>query len=111
MKGRILLVEDDPAITMALQDRLKSEGYAAECVRDGTAGLEKSVGSVWDLIILDIMLPGKDGLEVCRDIRAKGVDSPILMLTARDTELDRVLGLERSSCSRRGMKPWKRSSG
>ena len=94
MKGRILIIEDDPAIGMALCDRLQSEKYSAECVGDGVAGLEKAVGLTWDLIILDIMLPGKDGLEVCRDARAKGVDTPILMLTARDETVDKVVGLK-----------------
>ncbi len=94
MKGRILLVEDDSAIAMALRDRLKSEGYGVECVGDGMEGFARSINAAWDLIILDIMLPGKDGLEVCRDIRAKGVDTPILMLTARDETVDKVVGLK-----------------
>ena len=94
MKGRVLIVEDDAAIAMALQDRLRSEGYTAESVRGGKEGFKKSIGVVWDLIILDIMLPDKDGLEICRDIRAKGVDTPVLMLTARDETVDKVVGLK-----------------
>ncbi len=94
MKGRVLVVEDDPAIAMALQDRLESENYTAECVNNGTEGYSRSVNATWDLIILDIMLPGKDGLEICRDIRAKGVDTPILLLTARDETVDKVVGLK-----------------
>jgi two-component system alkaline phosphatase synthesis response regulator PhoP len=94
MKGRILIVEDDSAIAMALQDRLQNEGYGVECVGDGIEGFDRSINSAWNLIILDIMLPGKDGLEVCRDIRAKGVDTPILMLTARDETVDKVVGLK-----------------
>ena len=94
MKGRILLVEDDSAIAMALRDRLQSEGYGVECVGDGMEGFDRSINSTWDLIILDIMLPGKDGLEVCRDIRAKGVNTHILMLTARDETVDKVVGLK-----------------
>jgi two-component system alkaline phosphatase synthesis response regulator PhoP len=94
MKGKILLIEDDMAIAMALRDRLQSEGYDVTRVEDGMAGFENSVGSVWDLIILDIMLPGRDGLEICRDIRAKGVDTPVLMLTARDETVDKVVGLK-----------------
>ena len=94
MKGRILLVEDDPAIVMALQDRLQSEGYYVESVGDGVDGFKRSVTVSWDLIVLDIMLPGKDGLEVCRDVRAKGVETPILMLTARDETVDKVVGLK-----------------
>jgi DNA-binding response OmpR family regulator len=94
MKGKILIIEDDPAITMALRDRLQNEGYGVECVSDGVEGFDRSINVGWDLIILDIMLPGKDGLEVCRDIRAKGVNTPILMLTARDETVDKVVGLK-----------------
>jgi two-component system alkaline phosphatase synthesis response regulator PhoP len=94
MKGRILIVEDDSAIAMALQDRLQNEGYGVECVGDGIEGFDRSINAAWNLIILDIMLPGKDGLEVCRDIRAKGVDTPILMLTARDETVEKVVGLK-----------------
>jgi len=94
MKGRILIVEDDPTIAMALRDRLKNEGYQPECVQNGLEGLKKSVDVRRDLIILDVMLPGKDGLEVCRDIRARGVETPILMLTARGETVDKVVGLK-----------------
>jgi len=94
MKGRILLVEDDRAIAMALQDRLQSEGYTPEWVNDGMEGYSRSVNATWELIILDLMLPGKDGLEICRDIRAQGVNTPILMLTARDETVDKVVGLK-----------------
>ena len=94
MKGRILIIEDDQAIAMAIRDRLQNEGYAAECVADGTDGLKEAVGACWDLILLDIMLPGKDGLGVCLEIRAKGIDTPILMLTARDEVVDKVVGLK-----------------
>ena len=94
MRGRILIVEDDPTIAMALRDRLKNEGYQPECVSDGLEGLKKSVDIRRDLIILDVMLPGKDGLEVCRDIRARGVETPILMLTARGETADKVVGLK-----------------
>ena len=94
MKGRILIVEDDSAIAMALQDRLRSEGYGVECVGDGLEGFKRSVVASWDLVVLDLMLPGKDGLEVCRDMRAKGVDTPVLMLTARDETVDKVVGLK-----------------
>ena len=98
MKRRVLVVEDDAAISMALRDRLRSEGYAVECAGDGSVGFTRAVGAARDLLILDIMLPGKDGLEICRDIRVKGVHVKILMLTARgeivdrDTLLDEVWG-------------------
>lgn len=94
MQGKILIIEDDSAIAMALQDRLQSEGYDAECVRDGIEGFGRSVSASWDLIVLDLMLPGKDGLELCRDMRAKGIDTPVLMLTARDETADKVVGLK-----------------
>ncbi len=94
MKARILLVEDDSTIAMAVQDRLQSEDYSVECVGDGEQGLQRAATDPWDLIVLDLMLPGKDGLEVCRDMRAKGVDTPVLMLTARAETVDKVVGLK-----------------
>ena len=94
MKGKILIVEDDSAIAMALRDRLQNEGFRVECVEDGMEGFTRSINANWDLIILDIMLPGKDGLEICRDMRAKGVTTPTLMLTARDETVDKVVGLK-----------------
>ena len=94
MKGKILIVEDDETIAMALQDRLASEGYISAISSDGLEGYDQSIHGDWDLIILDIMLPGKDGLEICRDLRAKRVDTPILMLTARGDTVDKVVGLK-----------------
>ena len=94
MNGKVLVVEDDRAIAMAVCDRLKSEGCTVECVGDGKTGMNAAAGSGWDLIILDLMLPGKDGLEICRDLRARGVETPILMLTARDETTDKVVGLK-----------------
>ncbi|MBT3275053.1 MAG: response regulator transcription factor [Spirochaetales bacterium] len=94
MAYRILIIEDDQAISMALRDRLLSEGYAAESVHDGLIGLEKALAVSWDLLILDIMLPSKGGLEVCRDLRAKEIDVPVLILTARDDTVDKVVGLK-----------------
>ena len=94
MKGRIHIVEDDETIAMALQDRLESEGCVSFISRDGIEGFENSINEDWDLIVLDIMLPGKDGLEICRDIRAKHIDTPILMLTARADTVDKVVGLK-----------------
>ena len=88
MNGRILVVEDDSAIAMAVRDRLESEGHSVECAADGIEGFKRAVGAEWDLIILDVMLPGNDGLEICRDIRGKTIDTPILMLTARDETVD-----------------------
>lgn len=95
---RILIIEDEKGLVMSLEDLLRSEGYYTQGRYDGKSG-EAAVlaytdsGEEWDLIILDIMLPGKDGFQVCRDLRDEGVTTPVLMLTARDTNLDTVTGL------------------
>ena len=94
MSARILLVEDEPAITMALEDDLRREGYAVEAVSDGHTASRRARESPFDLILLDVMLPGRDGFEVCRDLRHAGVRAPIIMLTARTQEAEKVLGLE-----------------
>ncbi len=94
MAGKILVVEDEEVIRMALGDRLASEGYTAEFAVDGEEGLRKATEGSFDLIILDIMLPKKNGFDVCRDIRMAGVVIPILMLTARGQIVDKVLGLK-----------------
>jgi DNA-binding response OmpR family regulator len=91
---RILIVEDDPAIAIALEDDLRLEGYAVEVVHDGEAASRRAREAPFDMILLDLMLPKKDGFEVCREIRRAGVDSKILMLTARIQETDKVLGLD-----------------
>jgi two-component system, OmpR family, alkaline phosphatase synthesis response regulator PhoP len=94
MNERILVVEDDEVIRMALADRLQSESYHAEFARDGEEGLAKATQGKFDLVVLDIMLPRKNGFDVCRDIRMAGVVVPILMLTARGQVIDKVLGLK-----------------
>jgi len=91
---RILLVEDEPAIAAGVRDDLEVEGYSVDLVTDGCAAAERGTSDRYDLILLDIMLPGKDGLTVCRELRASGVRAPILMLTARALEADKILGLE-----------------
>lgn len=96
---RILIVEDEPAISGFIRRGLIFEGFAAESVADGRAGLERLRDARPDLLVLDLMLPGVDGIEICRRVRAaEAVDGvpplPILMLTARDAVQDRVLGLE-----------------
>jgi two-component system alkaline phosphatase synthesis response regulator PhoP len=91
---RVLLIEDEPGLVMTLTDRLKSEGYEVGTASDGPAGLERAVREPWDVILLDIMLPGMNGFDVCRDARQKGVTTPIIMLTARGQVVDRVLGLK-----------------
>jgi two-component system alkaline phosphatase synthesis response regulator PhoP len=91
---KILLVEDEPGLVLTLTDRLVSEGYTVEAATDGETALEIAGEGSFDLIILDIMLPGKNGLDVCRDLRQKGQQTPILMLTARSQVVDKVVGLK-----------------
>jgi len=94
MAKRILLVEDEPGLQLTLSDRLRSEGYAVEAASDGDTGYERATEETFDLIILDVMLPGKNGFDVCRDLRQAGRTQPILMLTARDQVADKVVGLK-----------------
>jgi two-component system alkaline phosphatase synthesis response regulator PhoP len=94
MTGRILLVEDEAGLRLTLGDRLRGEGFAVEAVADGEAGSSRAASAPFDVIILDIMLPRKSGLDVCRDLRQRGIRTPILMLTARGQTADKVLGLE-----------------
>jgi two-component system, OmpR family, alkaline phosphatase synthesis response regulator PhoP len=94
MNENILLVEDEEALRMTLSDRLRNEGYVVDFAVDGDEGLDKATGLPFDLIILDIMLPHRSGLDVCRDIRGAGLATPILLLTARDQTIDKVLGLK-----------------
>src|SRR5580698_11324582 len=94
MPGKILVVEDEEAIRMTLEDRLQSEGYTVEFAVDGEQGFKKATQGGFDLILLDIMMPKKNGFDVCRDIRMAGVVVPILMLTARGQVVDKVLGLK-----------------
>ena len=91
---RIVVIEDDPTLREALRYNLVSEGYEIETAEEGIAGLEIARDSGVELVLLDLMLPGMSGLDVCRSLRQGGSVVPILMLTARDTELDRVVGLE-----------------
>jgi two-component system alkaline phosphatase synthesis response regulator PhoP len=91
---RVLLIEDEPGLIVTLTDRLKSEGYEVDVAADGLAGLERASRDPWDLIVLDVMLPGASGFDVCRDIRQRGVTTPIIMLTARGQIVDKVLGLK-----------------
>jgi two-component system alkaline phosphatase synthesis response regulator PhoP len=91
---RLLLVEDEPGLVMTLTDRLIAEGYDVETATDGETGLARGSAESFGLIILDGMLPGRDGFDVCRSIRQRGVQTPILMLTARGQVVDRVVGLK-----------------
>jgi DNA-binding response OmpR family regulator len=91
---RILIVEDEPSIALALDDDLRREGYETEVAADGDTAAQKARSREWDLILLDVMLPGKDGFEVCRELRRAGIRTPVLMLTAKTHEAEKVLGLE-----------------
>ncbi|AJD92987.1 MULTISPECIES: response regulator YycF [Jeotgalibacillus] len=93
MDKKILVVDDEKPIADILQFNLKKEGYEVHCAYDGDEALEKVEEIKPDLILLDIMLPGRDGMEVCREVR-KNYEMPIIMLTAKDSEIDKVLGLE-----------------
>ena len=92
--AKILIVEDEQPILTGLRDNLEFEGYEVDTADNGTDGFRKISNEPFDLVLLDVMLPGMSGLEICKQVRKKGVDVPIVMLTARSEELDKVLGLE-----------------
>jgi DNA-binding response OmpR family regulator len=92
--ARILIVEDEANIALALEDDLKKEGHDVEVVGDGARACGRALEVAFDLILLDLMLPRKDGYEVCRDLRRARVRTPILMLTAKTQEAEKILGLE-----------------
>lgn len=94
MNSRILLIEDEPGLVMTLSDLLTAEGFELDAAGDGNTGLAKATENRYDLIILDVMLPGKSGFDVCRELRQQGADTAILMLTARTQVIDRVVGLK-----------------
>jgi two-component system alkaline phosphatase synthesis response regulator PhoP len=93
VSARVLLVEDEPGLVLTLTDRLSAEGYRVEVVTNGNAALERGTSEAFDVILLDVMLPGRDGFDVCRTLRQRGVSAPIMMLTARGQVVDRVVGL------------------
>jgi two-component system alkaline phosphatase synthesis response regulator PhoP len=94
MSHKILLVEDEPGLVLALTDLLVNEGYEVEAATSGEEGLQLAANGRFDLITLDVKLPGKNGFDVCRDLRQRGLQTPILMLTARGQVIDKVLGLK-----------------
>lgn len=94
MSKRILLVEDEPGLVLTLTDRLTVENYSVTSARDGELGLKRATEESFDTIILDVMLPRKNGFDVCRDLRQAGIRTPILMLTARGQVVDKVVGLK-----------------
>jgi DNA-binding response OmpR family regulator len=91
---RILIVEDEPDIALGLREDLSSNGYEVEVVRDGESASRRGREPDWDLILLDLMLPRKDGFDVCRQLRKDGVNTPIIMLTARTHEAEKIMGLD-----------------
>lgn len=91
---RILVVEDEPGIALGLEDDLRMEGYEVEVVADGPLACRRARETPFDLILLDVMLPGKDGFEVCRELRRANLSMPILMLTARTQEAEKVMGFD-----------------
>lgn len=94
MNENILLVEDEDALRTTLGDRLRGEGYVVETAKDGEEGMQKITTSPFDLLILDVMLPYRNGFDLCRDIRQAGLATPILFLTARNEVLDKVVGFK-----------------
>ncbi len=91
---RILIVDDEPEMVRGLEDNLRFEGYQTIAAGDGARGLALGLSEAPDLILLDVMMPGMSGWDVCRQLRARGLDTPVIMLTARGAEADRVQGLE-----------------
>jgi len=91
---RILLIEDEPGLVMTLTDRLAREGYSVESAADGESGLERASANAFDLLLLDLMLPRMSGFDVCRELRKRGIETPVVMLTARGQVVDKVVGLK-----------------
>ncbi len=92
--AKILIVEDDPKMQIGLRDNLEFEGYDVKVVNNGKSGLQEILDNTYDLVILDVMLPQMSGFDVLRKSREKGVATPVIMLTAKGEEIDKVLGLE-----------------
>lgn len=91
---KVLIIEDEQSILKLLSYNLEQEGYVVESAMDGQEGLNMALENVYDIILLDLMLPSKDGMDICREIRQEKIEVPIIMLTAKDTEIDKILGLE-----------------
>src|SRR6516225_7304992 len=91
---RLLLIEDEPGLVLTLTDRLSREGYELESTADGESGVERATNEAFDLLLLDVMLPRMNGFDVCRELRKRGVLTPVIMLTARGQVTDKVAGLK-----------------
>jgi DNA-binding response OmpR family regulator len=91
---KILVIEDEPGIAFSLETDLQTEGYEVAVVADGAQAVARALSQVFDLILLDVMLPNKDGFEVCRELRHRGLKTPIILLTAKTHEAEKVLGLD-----------------
>jgi two-component system alkaline phosphatase synthesis response regulator PhoP len=91
---RLLLVEDEPGLVMTLTDRLAAEGYDVDSATDAASALTSATSGTYDAILMDVMLPGGNGFDICRTVRQRGIQTPILMLTARGQVVDRVVGLK-----------------
>lgn len=94
MSYKILITDDEPNMRVGLRDNLEFEGYVVDLAENGTQGLELILRNTYDLILLDVMMPGMSGLDVCKKAREKGINTPIVLLTAKSEEMDKVLGLE-----------------
>ena len=92
--ARVLVVEDEPGIALGLEDSLRLEGYQVELVGDGLNASRRAREAAFDLILLDVMLPGRNGFDVCRDLRSSGIRTPVIFLTAKTQEADRISGLD-----------------
>jgi two-component system, OmpR family, alkaline phosphatase synthesis response regulator PhoP len=91
--SRLLLCEDEAGLRLAIGDRLREEGYAVETAADGDDGLRRALGEPWDLLLLDVMMPGRSGFDIVSEVRRHGLTTPIVLLTARGEVVDRVVGL------------------
>lgn len=91
---KILIIEDEQSILKLLSYNIEREGYEVESSMDGQEGLDMALTNNYDVILLDLMLPNKDGMEICREIRQEKIETPIIMLTAKDSEIDKIIGLE-----------------
>ena len=94
MSQHILLVEDEPGLVLTLTDRLESEGYRVTSEEKGDTGMQRALGESFDLMILDVMLPNKSGLDICQEVRKRDIQTPVIMLTAKGQVVDKVVGLK-----------------